>query len=239
MNALLAALAFLTRLPLPARPFDARAQAASLAWYPAVGALLGALLRLLALLLHAWPPLLAAAVLLAAWVALTGALHLDGLADSADAWVGGLGDRERTLAIMKDPRSGPAGVTAVVLVLLLKFAALASLPHPGPALLLAPLLARAALALAFLATPYARAGGLGAALAQAPRGACALGVALAAAVALACGWRGALALAVTAGGFVAWRQACLRRLGGCTGDTCGALAELSETLVLAALAAAG
>ena len=62
-----------------------------------------------------------------ALIALTGGLHLDGLADSADAWVGGFGDRARTLEIMKDPRSGPAGVTAIVSLLLLKCAALASL----------------------------------------------------------------------------------------------------------------
>ena len=74
----------------------------------------------------------------------------DGLADSADAWVGGLGDRERTLAIMKDPRSGPMGVTAVVLVLLLKFAALASLPLADTAIWLAPMLARTAITAAFL-----------------------------------------------------------------------------------------
>lgn len=66
-----------------------------------------------------------AALLLVFWVLATGALHLDGLADSADAWVGGLGDRERTLAIMKDPCCGPAAVVALVVVLLVKFAALA------------------------------------------------------------------------------------------------------------------
>ncbi|WP_173644308.1 adenosylcobinamide-GDP ribazoletransferase, partial [Xanthomonas citri] len=90
--------------------------------------------------------LLGAALLLSAWVWLTGALHLDGLADTTDAWVGGMGERRRTLAIMKDPASGPMAVTAVVLVLLLKCAALASLLAQAPTTLwLAPLLARSAL----------------------------------------------------------------------------------------------
>ena len=146
MHGLLVAIGFLTRIPVPAAVFDdAGARVRSLPWYPLVGLLLGGLLYLLAWAIHGWPPLLSAAVTLAAWVALTGALHLDGLADSADAWVGGIGDRVRTLAIMKDPNCGPMGVTAVVLTLLLKFAALASAPA-WPGLLLAPLLARAALA---------------------------------------------------------------------------------------------
>jgi adenosylcobinamide-GDP ribazoletransferase len=54
-----------------------------------------------------------AALLLAVWVLLTGGLHLDGLADTADAWIGGQGDRDRTLAIMKDPRSGPIAIVAI------------------------------------------------------------------------------------------------------------------------------
>lgn len=238
MRALLVAIGFLTRLPVPASVFDdARAQSRSLVWYPLVGAILGGLLCLLAWLLQQAPPLLSAVLLLAAWVSLTGALHLDGLADSADAWIGGLGDRERTLTIMKDPRSGPAGVVALLLVLLLKFAALASLPAPAwIALLLASMLARAALTLAFLSTPYARSGGIGRALTDAPRAAAIVALLAAAAVCALAGWRGVLALAVAALIFLLWRRACLRRLQGMTGDTCGALAEITEAAVLVALA---
>ncbi|WP_243050944.1 adenosylcobinamide-GDP ribazoletransferase [Dyella sp. RRB7] len=237
MRGLLVAIGFLTRVPVPAKVFDdASGPAHSLAWYPLVGLLIGGVLWGLSWLLAAAPPVLAAALLLAAWVALTGALHLDGLADSADAWVGGLGDRERTLAIMKDPRCGPMGVVALVLLLLLKFAALASLPPASGALLLAPMLARASLTAAFVSTPYVRGGGLGSALTAAPRTACTLGLGFAVVVALAGGWRGVGALAVTAVMFMLWRQACLRRLGGMTGDTCGALTELVEAAVLVALA---
>ncbi|WP_430391279.1 adenosylcobinamide-GDP ribazoletransferase [Dyella sp. 20L07] len=237
VRGLLAAIGFLTRVPVPAKVFDGAATpSASLAWYPVVGLLIGGLLYGLSWLLTAAPPMLAAALLLLAWVALTGGLHLDGLADSADAWVGGLGDRERTLTIMKDPRSGPMGVTALVLVLLLKFAALASLPPHSAALWLAPLLARAALTGAFMVTPYVRSGGLGSGLVGTSRLACAAGLAFACVVSLSDGWHGVRALVVALVVFGAWRLACMRRLGGMTGDTCGALAELTEAAVLVALA---
>jgi adenosylcobinamide-GDP ribazoletransferase len=237
MRGLLVAIGFLTRLPLPAKVFDgASASSSSLPWYPAVGLLIGGLLWLLSWALAAAPPLLAAAVLLVAWVGLTGALHLDGLADSADAWVGGLGDRERTLAIMKDPRSGPMGVAALVLVLLLKFAALASLAPHSAALWLAPLLGRGALTAAFMAMPYVRSGGLGSALAGASRGASVAALGVTGLLSLCDGWHGLRALVVALAVFACWRLACMRRLGGMTGDTCGALTELTEAAVLLALA---
>lgn len=238
MDGLLVAIGFLTRVPVPQRVFDdRRARMRSLCWYPVVGVLLGGLLCAWAWGIRAWPPMLAAAAVLAAWVALTGALHLDGLADSADAWVGGIGDRERTLAIMKDPRCGPAGVVALLLLLLLKFAALASAPA-WPGLLLAPLLGRAALTAAFLAVPYVRTGGIGEGLSGAPRMGSLMTVALAMAGCLCVGVRGLVALIAAIVVFVAWRHACLGRLGGMTGDTCGALAELTEAAVLVAAAVA-
>lgn len=239
MRALLAAIGFLTRLPVPSGSLDDSARSGQLAWYPVVGLLVGALLWGLAWLLSGAPPLLAAALLLLAWVVLTGGLHLDGLADSADAWVGGMGDRERTLAIMKDPRSGPIGVAAVVLVLLLKFAALAGLPRPDAALWLAPLLGRAVLTLAFVSTPYVRSGGLGSALVEAPRAACVLGIVFALALCALAGWRGLGALLAVLAVFLPWRLACRRRLGGMTGDTCGALTELTEAAVLVVLGLGG
>ncbi|MCC8618760.1 adenosylcobinamide-GDP ribazoletransferase [Xanthomonas vesicatoria] len=239
IDGLLAAIGFLTRIPVPGAVFARPGtQARSLPWYPAVGLLLGALLCGLAWCLRDVAPLLGAALLLSAWTWLTGALHLDGLADMTDAWVGGMGDRARTLAIMKDPASGPMAVTAVVLVLLLKCAALASLQAQAPATLwLAPLLARSALVAAFLSTPYVRAGGLGSALLDAPR--VGLWVALIAGIAV-CSLAGlaiaALCVGIAALMFALWRRACLQRLGGMTGDTCGALVELTETAVLVTLA---
>ncbi|MFC0711094.1 adenosylcobinamide-GDP ribazoletransferase [Azorhizophilus paspali] len=236
---LLIALQFLSRLPvrLPGMPAPQQV-GRSLLWYPLVGLLFGALLLILRALLDDAPGPLRAALLLAAWVGLSGALHLDGLADSADAWVGGLGDRERSLAIMKDPRSGPIAVVVLVLVLLLKFAALLALPDSVPALLLAPLLGRGALLALFLSTPYVRPGGLGQALAEhLPRPAARwvlLGTM--AACPLLFGGGGLLALLLAAALFLYLRQCLLARLGGTTGDTAGALLELVECAVLVGLA---
>jgi hypothetical protein len=109
-----------------------------------------------------------AALVLAVWVLLTGGLHLDGLADTADAWIGGQGDRDRTLAIMKDPRSGPMAVVIIVLVLLSKFAALQVLlaGDARTVLLLTPMLGRTVIVLLLITTPYVRPEGLGAAYAR-------------------------------------------------------------------------
>ncbi|CDF95037.1 MULTISPECIES: adenosylcobinamide-GDP ribazoletransferase [unclassified Pseudomonas] len=235
------ALQFLSSLPvrLPGMPEPGQL-GRSLLFYPLVGVLFGALLWVFSTLLLGTPLLLQGALLLTAWVLLSGGLHLDGLADSADAWLGGFGDRERTLLIMKDPRSGPIAVITLVLVLLLKFAALLALLEQGQALvlLIVPVLGRAALLGLFLTTPYVRAGGLGQALADhLPRLAgwqvlsvCALGCVLVA------GWAGVSALIIATVVFIGLRQMMLRRLGGCTGDTAGALLELLEMAVLVGIA---
>ncbi len=240
MLPLLIALQFLTSLPirLPAMPEPGQ-QGRSLLYYPVVGLLLGALLCLAAFVLDGAAPLLQAVLLLTLWVALTGGLHLDGLADSADAWLGGFGDRERTLQIMKDPRSGPVAVVVLVLLLLLKFSALLALlqAQQYSALLLAPVLGRAALPALFLLTPYVRPNGLGHALAaNLPHGEARVVLALVAVGCLLFGSSGLIALSFAAVTFLLARRAMLRRLGGTTGDTAGALLELVECTVLVGLA---
>jgi adenosylcobinamide-GDP ribazoletransferase len=235
------ALQFLSSLPirLPGMP-SPRELGRSLLFYPAVGVLLGSVLMALNLLLDGAPLFLHAALLLAAWVLLSGGLHLDGLADSADAWLGGFGDRERTLTIMKDPRSGPIAVVTLVIVLLLKFTALLALieSHHSLGLLLAPVIGRTAMLALFLGTPYVRAGGLGQALADhLPRS---LGVKVLGITAIACvliaGWAGVEAVLTATAGFFWLRRLMIRRLGGSTGDTAGAMLELLEMLVLVVLA---
>ncbi|PYB71595.1 adenosylcobinamide-GDP ribazoletransferase [Pseudomonas sp. LB-090624] len=231
------ALQFLSSLPvsLPGMPAP-RDTGRSLLCYPLVGLLFGLLLWLASHLLQGTSAPLHAALLLTLWVLLSGALHLDGLADSADAWLGGFGDRERTLRIMKDPRSGPIAVVTLVVVLLLKFCALWVLVEQGVGaqLLLAPLIGRAAMLGLFLCTPYVRPGGLGQALAEyLPRRAAGW-VLLGTALFCLClgGWAVLLALMV-----FAWlRQMMCRRLGGTTGDTAGAMLELLELTVVLALA---
>lgn len=235
------ALQFLSSLPirLPGMPTP-QALGRSLLFYPLVGLLFGAILWAFNWLLLGTPLLLHAALLLTVWVMLSGALHLDGLADSADAWLGGFGDRERTLTIMKDPRSGPMAVVTLVLVLLLKFAALLALIEQQHAvvLIIVPLIGRSALLGVFLTTPYVRAGGLGQALADhLPRQA---GKQVLAVSALACvliaGLGGVLAIVLAALVFAWLRHVMLRRLGGTTGDTAGALLEILEVAVLVGLA---
>jgi adenosylcobinamide-GDP ribazoletransferase len=235
------ALQFLSSLPirLPGMP-EPQELGRSLLFYPLVGLLFGGILWALNWLLLGTPLLLHAALLLTVWVLLSGALHLDGLADSADAWLGGFGDRERTLTIMKDPRSGPIAVVTLVLVLLLKFAALLALieQQHAVALIIVPLIGRSAMLGLFLTTPYVRAGGLGQALADhLPRLA---GKQVLAVSGLACvliaGLSGVLAVVLAALVFVWLRQVMLRRLGGTTGDTAGALLELLEMVLLVGLA---
>ncbi|WP_375738929.1 adenosylcobinamide-GDP ribazoletransferase [Pseudomonas boanensis] len=242
MTPLLIALQFLTRLPVRLSGMPAPPQLGqSLLWYPLVGLLVGAMLLGLAELLGGRLPLLQAALLLALWVGISGGLHLDGLADTADAWVGGYGDRERTLAIMKDPRSGPIAVVVLVVVLLLKFAALVALlgsGHLAP-LLLAPWLARGLLPLMFLSTPYVRAGGLGEALAShLPRRVLPWVLVVNGAAVLLFGWMGLLALGISLLAFAWLRWRFVQRLGGTTGDTAGAMVELVEVSVLVGMALA-
>ncbi|WP_095106945.1 adenosylcobinamide-GDP ribazoletransferase [Pseudomonas sp. Irchel 3E20] len=231
------ALQFLSCLPirLPGMPAP-QELGRSLLFYPLVGLLFGAVLWGLHGLLAGTPLLLHAALLLAAWVVLSGGLHLDGLADSADAWLGGFGDRERTLEIMKDPRSGPIAVVTLGLVLLLKFTALVALIEQGGAmaLVVAPLIGRSALLALFLTTRYMRAGGLGQALADhVPRQ---VGQQVLVASGVACvalgGIPGGLAVLLAALLFVWLRRVMIQRLGGTTGDTAGALLELLEMAVL-------
>ncbi|AXM96045.1 adenosylcobinamide-GDP ribazoletransferase [Pseudomonas plecoglossicida] len=235
------ALQFLSSLPvsLPGMPAP-QEMGRSLLYYPVVGLLFGLLLWLASHLLQGTPAPLQAALLLTLWVLLSGALHLDGLADSADAWLGGFGDRERTLQIMKDPRSGPIAVVTLVLVLLLKFCALWVLLERGAGalLVLAPVVGRTAMLGLFLSTPYVRKNGLGQALAEhLPRRTA--GWVLLASL-LAClvvgGWGSVWPMLLALGVFCWLRRLMCQRLGGMTGDTAGALLELLELTVLLGLA---
>lgn len=238
IRALALALQLLTRLPIPGigsppRPEDL---GRSVLFFPLVGLLIGALLAGLQAGLWWVDPGVLAALLLVAWVTLTGGLHLDGLADTADAWIGGQGDRERTLAIMKDPHSGPIAVVTVILLLLLKFAALQALlaGDAGFVLLLTPMLGRTILVALLLTTPYIRPDGLGMPYARAlPPWSCGALIALAAAVTLLLlEWQGGLVLGALSLGLFGLRHALLMRLGGITGDTLGAACELAEAGVL-------
>ncbi len=117
------ALQFLTVLPIELKTIPtAQQNGRAILFYPLVGLIIGGILFLVTCIFVKLPALLLAAIVLALWIWLTGGLHLDGLADTADAWVGGFGDKQRTLQIMKDPSCGPIGVLSLVIICLLKFA---------------------------------------------------------------------------------------------------------------------
>jgi len=121
-------------------------------FYPLAGLIIGIFLCIPIFIFPNASPFLIAAIITVIWAAITGGLHLDGLADSADGWLGGMGDREKTQRIMKDPLVGAAGVIAIVSLLLLKFAAITTLLLHDYwfILLLAPLLGRSMILLLFI-----------------------------------------------------------------------------------------
>ena len=232
-QAFLCALQFLTLIPVRlAVPPDEGTQARALLFYPLVGGLIGLCLLLLGTVLQGVPTGLSAALLLLVWAGLTGGLHLDGLADSGDGWMGGLGSRERTLEIMKDPHLGASGALMLMLVLLLKWSALVALLSVGTLwpLLLAPVAGRGAALLLLVTTPYARPDGI--ARDMLPRLQRQYALWVCAAVILLLGLFGLwLSLSLLlAGAGLRWLM--MRRLGGTTGDTAGASIELVETLLL-------
>ncbi len=235
----LVALQFLTRLPVPLfSPPSEKIVGYSLLFYPLIGLMIGILLSALGWLLRDAPSLVVAALLLTGWVVLTGGLHLDGVADSADAWVGGMGDTEKTLAIMKDPNCGPAGVMAILLVLLLKFVTLHSLfiAQNWIVLLYATILARTLIPLLFLTTPYVRRHGLGAPLAtyQPRKLSIFIVTATPLLLLLITGLDHFWLILTTILTFLVLRYMMMQRIRGTTGDTAGALIEITETNVLLA-----
>ncbi|USG64540.1 adenosylcobinamide-GDP ribazoletransferase [Brevibacillus ruminantium] len=131
MNAFFHALAFFTRIPVPWLKPSEKAWRESVAWYPAVGLVIGCVLwAVYQLSLWAFSPLLAAVLTCAVWVYITGGLHLDGWMDLADG-LGSSRSRERMLEIMKDSRSGAMAVLAAILLLLIKTAGLVELAPPS------------------------------------------------------------------------------------------------------------
>lgn len=232
LRALGAAVCFLTRLPLGRLlAVDADDLARAGVTFPLVGAAIGALIGSVALLLvHPLGAWLAAVLALAAAALLTGALHLDALADSADAL--SARTRERALEIMRDHAIGSYGAVAIALDLLLKAGALSTLASHDllRTAVVAGALSRAAPVLLAVALPYARAEtGLGAALTHGGRGRAAIAAVLAGGVAVVtAGTNGAVAAGVVAA-IVLLLAVCYRRwLGGVTGDTLGAAVEVTE-----------
>ena len=251
MNGLRSALGFLTILPVA--PIDAGGLASARGWFPVAGLLIGLVLAGLDLLMHwgyplftddfrQFPPVLSAIILVVALAAMTRALHLDGFMDCCDALLGGF-DRERRLAILRDSHVGAFAVVGVVCLLLLKVAAIMSLPPAGRfwLLFLFPCLSRWGMLLVLEFFRYARPQGIG--VPFQPSGGrwqllAGLAVAIVATVMLA-GPGGLALLAVATVGSLALATWASRLLGGVTGDVYGAVNEVGEAavLVLAAILA--
>ena len=229
------ALQFLTIIPMPFKKEpEMREIASSLVFFPIVGLLIGLLL-----FLANWgsgevfSPLITAAFTLLVWVLISGAMHLDGLADSCDGLAGNTA--EKRLEIMKDSHTGAFGVVGISLLLLVKFAAIVSLSGwEWEALVLAPVFGTWAMVLAITVFPYARKNGVGQAFKQ---GATIFKLLIAtiitlAAAALLAGWWGVVIMAITCLVTVLVGVFFKSRLGGLTGDTYGAIKEVSEAIVL-------
>ena len=240
-DGLVGAFMLLTRLPVGrwARP---GATGGAWAW-PVVGLAAGAIggAAYAVLLRLGCPPLLGAIWTLAVLILLTGGLHEDGLADTADGFGGGA-TAARKLEIMRDSRIGSFGALALLLAVTARGAAIAAIGQPGAvlaALVIAGAVGRAAMILPSTLSPAARTDGMAARLPKMPprEAAAGLGIAVVAAATLA---PGATALAVLlAAGAAAWGMTALakRQIGGHTGDVLGATEIVVECVVLSVLAA--
>lgn len=242
MKSLFNAIAFLTRIRVPARVKGSDDLARSVPWFPLVGALIGLIIGAAAWgAAIALPPLVAAALAVGLGVGLTGALHEDGLADTFDA-LGGGHTREHALEIMRDPRLGSFGTIALVTFMLIRVGAVAALLPGRLTLLVLPgahALARSVSVAVMWMMPAARNTGLGTDhLRSLDRGRAVAGTL--AGVILATVLLGpAAALAIPAAslgaGLIAgWARA---RIGGFTGDVLGACALAAETAVLVVFSA--
>lgn len=236
IRSLAVALTFLTRTPIDLRDVRESDFGQSLAWFPAVGLMLGALLAWAEYLArgHASHELIALLVV-ALMLGLTGGLHIDGLADVFDGLGGSRGNRERMLDIMRDSRIGAHGAAAIVIALIAKVFAIVEVQRAGAtwALFVFPVAARWAACGLVVGFPYARKEGLGKAFnGHARVSHFVIASCMTAIIIAVTGLRAlmpTMAALVTALGLALWIQ---RRLGGLTGDVYGAAIELAELAFL-------
>ena len=239
---LLNAIAFLTRVPVAANVTGPNDLARSVPWFPIVGAIVGLIIGVVALSAgFLLPPFVAAAVAVGIGILITGAFHEDGLADTFDA-LGGSFTRERALEILRDPRLGTFGTIALVIALLIRIAAIASI-LPGSEILLvlagAHALARSSSVAVMAAMTAVRTEGLGADyLSALDRRRAIVGSLAGAVIAVMLLGPAAIpaipAAALGAGLIARWARA---RIEGVTGDVLGACAMAAETVVLVVLSA--
>lgn len=231
MKGLIVAIQFLTRLPTPRIAVSGGEFAASMRWFPAVGLIVGALVSgagWAGARIDPWTGALAALLI---WVAVTGALHLDGLGDIADASGAAHKDRERLLAVLGDPHAGSFAVVAVGLQLIAKLVLLHALieSHAFAAIILIPFAARIGPLVWSRALPDLHTG-LGSRFRNAVRP---VDFGIWSVLLLAAAWISPSLLAAPLF-FLVWGWWLLRRIGGISGDGHGAGIEIGESLLLAA-----
>nr|WP_294563325.1 adenosylcobinamide-GDP ribazoletransferase [uncultured Rhodopila sp.] len=236
---LAAAFMLLTRLPVPGSA--GAPDVARCVWaFPVVGLVVNLAAGLVYRLGYeaGLPPLLAAAWTVAAALAMTGAFHEDGLADTADGFGGG-GSRERKLEIMRDSRIGSFGALALLLSVLVRVAAISALARPGvvaAALVAAGMLGRSGMVLLVIAIRPARADGMGASMGGLRVGpaAAGLGMAVAASFALLPARPAAAVVLLSVAVSLGMAKLAAAQIGGYTGDVLGACEVATECVVLTA-----
>lgn len=231
MKSLIIALQFMTRIPLPAITADARDMAGAMRWFPLPGFIVGAVIWGAVWAGARIDPLVAGAAGVIVWAGITGALHLDGLGDIADAAGAGHKDSDRISAVLADPHIGSFGVVAIVLQLLAKLALLTALAKLGQFWALPAICCIARIGpLVWAKLLPALHEGMGTRFAKALRW-----YHLAAWIVLAailCWPAPALLVAVPA--ILLWALWLRSRIGGISGDGHGAGIELTETVLLLA-----
>jgi adenosylcobinamide-GDP ribazoletransferase len=233
------AISLCTRLPIGPSTTVGDGEVARASWaFPVAGlvvGLFGAAIYWIAARAHV-PPLPASALAIAATVMLTGAMHEDGLADTADGFGGGT-TRESKLEIMRDSRIGTYGTCALILSLMLRWSALAEIAEPrlvAVALIAAHVAARAVLPIVMSFVPPARVNGLSSTAGQPPQQSAAIALALGTICLLfSFGPSGALVTLLALGliGMLLTRLA-IRSIGGQTGDVLGALEQVGEAVIM-------
>ncbi|MCB2214503.1 adenosylcobinamide-GDP ribazoletransferase [Desulfofustis glycolicus] len=238
VRSLLTALGFLSIIPITTRDGDERGEfAAALFYFPLVGLLLGGLAAVFFLVLQPiLPPLVVGALLAVLLSLLSGFIHLDGLADSADGFFSGT-PRERCLEIMRDSRIGVMGSAAICSLLVIKVAALASIDGGQMivALLVAATGGRVGIVCMMALLPYARSGsGLGLLFyGGATRQAAVVSILLLAVLVLVSAGHRFMPIFTAAAALLLLLAAlCRKKIGGATGDTLGATCEMMEATIL-------
>lgn len=240
MNAFIASLQFISAIPLgQPRPFDPKG---IIVHFPLAGLAIGLILALFDLFASTiWPPFVAGVLDVVLLAAVTGAFHLDGLADTADGLYGHR-EREKALAIMKDSRVGAMGLVAVACVLLVKAAAVGSIINGRfLALMIVPAYARSAMMAGIHFLPYARGKeGTGSAFFETPLSAVDFRyVAAPVILSLFLGWRGLLLNLFFAAATTTMICLYRKKLSGITGDLLGAMTEIMEALLFLTVCVGG